>query len=59
MEVMQWETRTVHGEDNLFEFWMVPTMEGIKEIETQKDKEHGSGLMALCYKENVGWVAEH
>ena len=38
---------------------MAPTMEGIQNIKSQKVKVHGSSPMALCYKENMGWVAEH
>ncbi|KAK7837548.1 hypothetical protein CFP56_021109 [Quercus suber] len=59
IEVMQWETGTLHGEANVFEFQMAPTKEGIQNIKAQKVKEHGSGPMALCYKDNIGWVAEH
>jgi len=56
---MQWETGTFHGEGNAFEFQMAPTTEGIQNIKAQKVKEHGPGPMALCYKENMGWVAKH
>ena len=38
---------------------MAPTMEGIQNIKSQKVKVHGSSPMALCYKENMGWVAKH
>nr|POE94116.1 hypothetical protein CFP56_47520 [Quercus suber] len=58
-EVMQWETGTLHGEANVFEFQIAPTKEGIQNIKAQKVKEHGSSPMALCYKDNIGWVAEH
>ena len=34
-------------------------MEGIQNIKAQKVKKHGSSPMAFCYKENMGWVAEH
>ena len=34
-------------------------MEGIQNIKSQKVKVHGSSPMALCYKENMGWVAKH
>ena len=47
------------GGGNSFEFQMAPTMEGIQNIKAHKVKERGSGPMALCYKENMGWVAEY
>lgn len=34
-DVMQWETRTLHGEDNLFEFRVAPTNEGSNGIKAQ------------------------
>lgn len=58
-EVMQWETGTLHGEGNTFEFQMALTTEGIQNIKAQKVKEHGPNPMVLCYTENMGWVAEH
>lgn len=56
---VQCETGTSQGEDNLFEFRVTPTNEGIIGIEARQEMECGPGPMALCYKENAGWVAEH
>lgn len=50
---MQWETGTVQGEDNFFEFRVAPTNGGINGIETRQEMECGPGPMALCYKENA------
>ena len=58
MDVMQWETRTFQREDNLFEFRVAPTNEGINGIEAQIGMECGLGPMMLCYKEYTGWIAE-
>lgn len=51
--------RDATWEGNSFEFQMALTMEGIQNIKAHKVNERGSGPMALCYKENMGWVAEH
>ena len=55
---MQWETGMFQGEDNLFDFKVVPTNEGINGLEGQIEMECGQGPMALCYKENTGWIVE-
>ena len=59
MDMMQWETGTLHGEDNLFEFRVASTNEGSNGFVAQQDMECGLGPMALCYKEDTGWIAEH
>ena len=35
-----------------------PTNEGINGLEGQIEMECGQGPMALCYKENTGWIVE-
>lgn len=43
---------------NLFEFRVAPTNGEIKGVETRQEMECGPGPMALCYKENAGWIME-
>ena len=55
---MQWEKGTAQEEDKLFDFKVAPTDEAINGLEGQVEVERGLGPMALCYKENMGWIAE-
>ena len=56
---MQWEIGTCHGDENRFEFRMTLNYEGKKEVCEAGSVGCGPHPMALCYNEQMGWVAEH
>lgn len=56
---MQWEIGTCHGDENRFEFKMALNYKGKKEVCEAGSMGYGPGPMALCYNEQMGWVAGH
>nr|POE50261.1 hypothetical protein CFP56_47773 [Quercus suber] len=50
---MQWETGTCHGEEKQFEFRMVPSFEGEKELGISVSSDGRSGILAMLWREGV------
>ena len=51
-------TGTCHGLENQFEFTMAPNGEGKANAGEGGCEGYGPGPMALCFDEQMGWVAE-
>lgn len=58
VEVMKWEKGTEPGVEKSFEFRMAPKTEGNRVVVGLGSVEKELGPMAMCFDEDMGWVAE-
>ena len=55
---MLWETMTQRKSEAQFVFQMAPRLEGPEKEGSPIREEVATGLMAMCFDEKLGWVAE-
>ena len=57
-EEMLWEIMTQRKSKDQFFFRMAPNPEGTEREGNPLREEVATGLMAMCFDEKLGWVAE-